>query len=467
MYKHVSSGSVDSLRDAVLSGATTRVLWEPFPLPEDISLYTSRLYTLDTLQIAAGGTSVIGYAYTYEPNMEDKPLWTLVEFDSSGVVDMTISNGTQNQISQVSLSWLVLDREAACFQPEALSHGLPLQNPAFSVTGNAHLNHVSDVISVLQKGSTMSMISYLEETGTRAWAYPTYSVRVTDSENTLQSISTWMPGNAGFLMPLRIQHFDFSGDGNFETYSSLNTTSREFSFDFKVDKRLVKTDVFLDPCWELALSIDYTGKWLGGSTDKLLSAIQSGSRLLIVHNDGSVETVAEAEATRVFDDGYMVATSKMGVTSDEGVTWQEVTLAIDGSWWFTSTIEPPASDTGTRHFYMDKTERPFRYRAFEGSVDEGTWAEARERIKSGLIPRVMIQVSGETLLLDVECVGLAYNDWETYFMSYRQPVEGGFAVYVISMDGNFRADLGVYRSHGEQLVADSTMYDSITLFFEG
>ncbi|KAK3779045.1 hypothetical protein RRG08_016593 [Elysia crispata] len=458
---HCAPGSVEKLRDAILAGATARVLWARYHVPEGSTGSSSRLYALDTVQVKAHETGLVGYAYSYQATIYSPPMWTLIRVDTSGVVEEILANGTTAVTPDASLKWIVLERERTCFQPEPLSDGPLLPNPAFSVIDNRHMGMVSDVISVLQIGSTMSMISYNTNPDTLAIAYPCHAAALLDSEKTLQGISTWVPGDVDSHMPLRVQNFDFRGDQEFEMYSNLYSENQSFAFDFTV--KLNRTDVFLDPCWELALTVNHGGDVLEGSVQKLLASIQSGSRLLLLLQNYTLEILLEVETVTVFNNSHVIATSKMGWTEDQGRTWQEVNLASDGS-WIVNNVKTFYEGYG--QFYTDKTLRPFRYTMRDGFESEGTWIEAWERVNSGLLPRAMVEVGDQQLYLELETARVASTVWSSYFLSYREPVGGGFSVYVIGMEGYFRADVGLYRSHGANLIPDSSMYDAITLFFE-
>ena len=446
----------------MLSGAAARVLWEPYPYPDDVS-YKSRLYTLDTLHATAAGDNMVGYAYSYEANMHDSPLWSLLKFHTAGYVEEIISNGTEKTIADVSLSWMVKDRESACVQPEPLSHGPLVLNPEFSVINNEQQGQVTDLISILQSGSTMRMVSHLDNLGT--FAYPTYAMRMYGLQSNIHAISTWLPGDIASHMPVRVHNFDFSGDTDFETYSDLHTENLSFAFDFKMDQLLKRTDVFLDPCWDIALAMQQTGEILEGSVEKLTSAIQSGARVLIHHFNGSIDTLVEAEEILILADGYVLATAKMGVTPDHGITWQEVQLSTDGSWVINQVL---VVDTGIRTFFTDKALRPYRFTLRNSLETEGSFVGARERIKSGLMPRIMIELSGgEQRYLGLESVRLSQGMQETYCLSYRaSTLYNAFKVFVIGMSGYFRADEALYRGTGVNVISETTTYETLTLFFE-
>ena len=137
----------------------------------------------------------------------------LLKFNTVGVVEEIIFNETEQVSADFSLSWMVKDRESGCIQLEPLTHGLLVSVP--SVVNHEHQGQVTDVISVLQSGSTLCMVRYVDTEGT--FAYQTYAVRMYGVENNLQEgISTWLPGGVASHMLLRVHVFDVGGDTDFD-----------------------------------------------------------------------------------------------------------------------------------------------------------------------------------------------------------------------------------------------------------
>ena len=430
-------------------------------------LYHGQTYVLDTIKVQEAEPLVTGHIYTYRYGMHGGPLWEHLTVDTSGALETFMSNGSSSVSSSNTLTWVVQGVTSECFQRQALSHKGAVRSPALTVVGTEISGEVSDVISVLKNGSTMSMISSLGDKGT--FAYPTYALTMIDrpTADGLLSMSTWIPGDGTNYIPLRVHMFDFRSDSSnfFERYTEHDTSGAGSSDQFfEKDPALAKTEVFLDPCWELKLSIDNTGRVLEGSKVKLFLAIQSGARLLLQHINGSQQNLLEAEEIQLFTYGYLFAKAKMGVPSEGGYKWVQVEVTTLGNWTVGSE---PALDPGPRNFYTDTLDRPFKYAKRYGSEINGTWSAARERLQSGLVPRAMVQVSdSETHYLDIEYVNIKYQYWNVELQSYRSPRDGGFLVYQISLYDYWRADVGLYRSYGENIKPEQTSIIGFSLFFQ-
>ena len=312
----VLPGSVYDLREAIESGSTVNVLRERYPSSE-LYKYSGELYVLDSVRIQnfEFEPQVIGSVYTYSVTMDsDGALWTHVTFDTFGNTKTSWSNGLGNDFTNESITWLVQGVTSECFQSQALSHGEAVKVPALTVDGAQKSGEVSDTISVLERGSTMRFVSYM---GNDLLAYPTYDVTIRSDRSAVYSTSPWIPGHSNLHMPLRVHRFDLSAQ-DVEMFIEFDSANGSYSQGFAKDPALTKTSLFLHACWELQLSVTGNNIVEQGSKDSLISAIQSGARLLISHNNGSVERVVEVEEIRLYVGGFFSATSKMGVSSDNG-----------------------------------------------------------------------------------------------------------------------------------------------------
>ncbi|GFS08628.1 hypothetical protein ElyMa_001279000 [Elysia marginata] len=458
-FNIIDDGSLSEVREAVLSGATVRLLWEPYPQSADDSLYKAAIYAVDSVKLQDYAPYLTANIYTFASTLSNTPLWEYVKMDTSGNLETKLSNGTSASYSSNSFTWLVQGMSSECFQQEALSHNGAVSKPAFSVHGAQRTGQVSDIIAVLSRGSTARVVSHFGTAG--SLAYPAYSLSATDTIDFLSSMSTWIPGEeTDFYLPLRIHKLNFSSKAStFETFLDMDTADGGYYEDFAKNTYLTKTEVFLDPCWELKWSVDDQVNTLQGSRESLVSALRSGARLLMVFQ----QSVFEAEMIELYDDGYFDAYSKMGVAQNAGYTWVKVVANAFGTW----QVGNDRDDTpGPRDFYTDKRERPFRLKIESGSVVEGDWAEARKRLKSGLLPRAIVKISSvKSYILEVEAVALNHEYSNTYMQSYRVPDGDGFKVYLFGLDQYMRVDIGSYRGNGANVKPPWTV-NSITLLFE-
>ena len=456
-------GSVETLRHAVLSGARVQVLWEPYPLSTDKYLYRSKLFIVDSVNFQEYAPKVTGSIYTFSTSLYIEPVWMYIKIDSSGYLEMLLSNTSAATFESNSFTWLVQAVAGGCFQRDVLSHGGAVLSPALTDNGALRTVEVSDAISVLGRASTIRVVSHLGTNGTIA--YPSFAIETSVGEESLYSMASWIPGLGGTYMPLRIQEFHFSSESsNSEVCIELNSANGSYLNDFQKDPALTKTEVFLDPCWELQLSVDNTGSILEGSLEKLAAAIRAGARVLFLHNNGSAERSFEAEKIRLYYGGSLDAYSTMGISQDKGYTWLPVVARSDGRW---IAGGKEATDSEPRKFYTDRRERSFRYsQDYYGNELEGTWEEARERLKSGLMPRAMVGINSTYVIyLEIEAVELAFQAPATYFRSNREPRGDGFLVYYFNLYGDIRADVGMYRGYGDEIIPNGS-YDNVTLFFE-
>ena len=388
-------------------------------------------------------------------------MWAHLTVDTSGALETFMSNGSSSVSSSNSLTWMVQGVTSKCFQSQPLSHNDAVRSPALTVDVVWKSGEVSDIMSVLNRGGTMSVVSFMGDTG--MFSYPTYALVMYDpSTDGLYSKSTWIPGTGTGYIPLRMHEFNFNFDfPYFETFLEFDSGSDITSHIFRADPALTKTEVYLDPCWEFKLSIDPNGYALEGSKEELFSAVRTGARLtFLVEREHRVDAY-EAEKIHLNDDNYIMAHSKMDVLSDEGYDWLDGFVTTYGSYYIGPT---PVIDSKAIKFFTDTRHRPFKYSVIEGKEVEGTWVETRARLQAGLIPRVELFDPGKELYLEVEHVRIGYMPWEVSVQCYRVPEENGFTVYFLQLDGSYRVDVGLYRSHGDNREWRDTY--GFTLYFE-
>ncbi|GFR90158.1 hypothetical protein ElyMa_006143700 [Elysia marginata] len=460
----VVNGSVSGLQEAVLSGAAVKILQEPYPQSTYPSMYKGVIYAVNSVKLQDFAPYVTANVYTFTGDGFSQPLWSYVKMDTSGNLEQKASNGTTASFSSNTFTWLVQGVSSECYQQQVLSHNGAVSRPAFSVDGTHRTGQVSDVLSVLSRGSTARVVSHFGTAG--SLAYPAYGLTAIDAVDSLSSMSSFIPGNDSGQkhLPLRVQKLNFSSEApTFDAFLDINTGNGSYDSGFAKDPLLSKTEVFLDPCWELKWSISYDGNDLEGSQTALASALRSGARLLFVLSEGSELSTFEAEQIQLHDDNYFKAYSKMGVSLDNGYTWQPVSVDSDG-YKYVDGVH--TTHMGNIAFYTDKHERPFRVKVKDYNVIEGDWDETRTRLKSGLMPRALIETSSKSYILDLEYVKVHHHSYNVQLQSYLKPDTDGFLVYFFGLDGDMRADIGLYRAHGVNKIPRYTGTESITLFFE-
>ncbi|GFN83965.1 integrin-linked protein kinase [Plakobranchus ocellatus] len=392
--------------------------------------------------------------------MGRKPIWNLITLNAASGMATEVLSDNSTSTTAATLIWMVRYPVTNCYQRGTLSYSGPLKVPAFASSPSEPVGEVSDVISVLRSGGTMSVISKLGSNGTLSYRTPVLTI----PDPSLVTMATWIPGNLQSLMPLRVHKFNFSV-AHVEFYNQFYTEDDTFSSSFVLDPDLTGTEVYLDPCWELQFSVDNTGKVLLGSFEQLAISIRSGAKLLLLLDDGYTQLVVEAEEIRMYEvDSRVTAYSKMGISSNNGITWLRVEVKTNGDW---SIDSQDVQGNGTRQFYTDTRQRSFQVTMNVSGEVSGSWAEARTRLQSGQIPRAKLVISSNNhRYLEIESVQLGYQPGEVHLLSYRAPFQDGFLVYYFSMDCYFRADVGLYRSSGVNLIRGSSTFDQVTLFFE-